>query len=111
MPSAARMTPGRRLHTRCNLLKCSGMERSQINLGSTFVKEEAATTQEFINPLPRAVMRSTFHQLLDGEWRFALDLDDRGLREAWYLGHVYDRTALWPGLIEAHMSEAKELQQ
>ncbi|HVF90416.1 MAG TPA: glycoside hydrolase family 2 TIM barrel-domain containing protein [Blastocatellia bacterium] len=87
------------------------MERSQINLGSTFVKEEAGAGQEFTNPLPRAVMRSTFHQLLDGEWRFALDLDDRGLREAWYLGHAYERTAIWPGLIEAHMSEAKELQQ
>ena len=63
------------------------------------------------NPLPRAVLRQNSYQLLDGEWRFALDPRDVGLRERWYLGHKYERTAMWPGSIEAHMSEAKEQQQ
>jgi beta-galactosidase/beta-glucuronidase len=45
--------------------------------------------------------------LLDGEWRFALDNEDRGLSEGWYLGHQYNDTANWPGSIEDHMANAK----
>lgn len=63
------------------------------------------------NSLPRAVLRPNSYWLLDGEWRFALDVEDRGLRERWYLGHAYGRTAQWPGSIEAHMAEAKEQQE
>ena len=63
------------------------------------------------NPLPRAVLRPNSFWLLDGEWRFALDLEDRGLRERWYLGHRYESTAQWPGSVEAHMSGAREEQQ
>ena len=87
------------------------MEQTHTNFNSTLIKEEARAAQHFENPLPRAVMRTNFYHLLDGEWQFALDLDDRGLREGWCLGHVYERTALWPGSIEAHMVEAKERQQ
>jgi beta-galactosidase/beta-glucuronidase len=46
--------------------------------------------------------------LLDGEWRFAVDQEDRGLSEGWYLGHEYEGTANWPGSIEQHMANAKE---
>jgi beta-galactosidase/beta-glucuronidase len=60
------------------------------------------------NPLPRAVLRPNSYWLLDGEWRFALDPEDRGVRERWYLGHTYESTAQWPGSVEAHMSEARE---
>ncbi|GAB3903089.1 hypothetical protein GCM10028803_30910 [Larkinella knui] len=44
---------------------------------------------------------------MDGEWRFALDPDDRGLLDRWCLGHDYDDTAHWPGSIEDHMAQAK----
>ena len=63
------------------------------------------------NPLPRSVTRPNAFQLLDGEWRFAVDLEDRGLRDGWHLGHDYKHRASWPGAIETHMEEAKEMQQ
>jgi beta-galactosidase/beta-glucuronidase len=69
------------------------------------IEESRASDQQ--NPLPRAVLRPNTHYLLDGEWHFALDPDDRGLREGWYLGHRYEHTANWPGSVEAHMAEAK----
>lgn len=74
-------------------------------------KEEARAFERRLNPLPRSVVRHNEYQLLDGEWRFELDLEDRGLREAWYLGHDYSHTAIWPGSIEAHMAQAKDAQQ
>jgi beta-galactosidase/beta-glucuronidase len=58
--------------------------------------------------LPRAVTRPNLFRLLDGEWAFSLDLDDRGLREGWPLGHTYEGHAIWPGAIESHISQAKE---
>jgi hypothetical protein len=58
------------------------------------------------NPLPRAVLRPTNHLLLDGEWRFALDADDVGLRDGWHLGRYYEHTAQWPGSVEAHLALA-----
>lgn len=64
------------------------------------------SSKEFVNPLPRAVFRSNFFLLLDGEWRFALDIEDRGLREGWHLDHGYTHTAQWPGTVEEHMSAA-----
>ncbi|HUQ19519.1 MAG TPA: glycoside hydrolase family 2 TIM barrel-domain containing protein [Gemmatimonadaceae bacterium] len=63
------------------------------------------------NPLPRAVTRHNFFELLDGEWRFDLDLDDRGIKEGWHLRHDYPRAAIWPGSIEEHMSAAKDEQK
>ncbi len=45
-------------------------------------KEEAVIVEEQLNPLPRSVVRKNAYQLLDGEWRFEIDLEDRGLREA-----------------------------
>jgi len=63
------------------------------------------------NPLPRVILRANSHFLLDGEWYFELDNEDRGLREAWFLGHRYKHTAHWPGSVEAHMAAARGLQQ
>ena len=51
-------------------------------------------------PLPRAVTRHNFYELLDGEWKFDLDPDDRGIAEGWHIHHEYPRTATWPGSIE-----------
>lgn len=74
-------------------------------------KEDVRAVAEHLNPLPRSITRPSEYELLNGEWRFDLDLEDRGLAEKWYLGHDYRRTASWPGSIEAHMAEAKDAQQ
>ncbi|MBC8074748.1 MAG: glycoside hydrolase family 2 [Chloroflexales bacterium] len=71
----------------------------------------ATITADDANPLPRSVARGGEFELLDGAWRFALDLEDRGLRERWYLGHSYEGTARWPGTIEAQMAAAQEQQR
>jgi beta-galactosidase/beta-glucuronidase len=73
----------------------------------------AATARQAAPPneLPRSVLRPNAYQLLDGEWRFAVDLEDAGLRQQWWIGHTYDRTAQWPGSVEDHLSEAREQQQ
>jgi len=64
-----------------------------------------------LNPLPRSVLRPNQYELLDGEWRFALDHEDRGLTEKWYLGRRYTDTAVWPGSIESHMAAARDAHQ
>jgi beta-galactosidase/beta-glucuronidase len=69
--------------------------------------EEALAEDHVINLIPRAVLRPNTSILLDGEWRFALDQEERGLREHWYLGHQYEHTGDWPGSIEEHMLQAK----
>ena len=67
---------------------------------------EAELAQETDNELPRAVLRPGHHFLLDGTWRFAIDLDDVGLTEAWEQGYDYRLSAQWPGSIEEHMAAA-----
>ncbi len=63
---------------------------------------------QLVSSLPRAVLRPNSYVLLDGEWSFALDTDDQGLSEQWYLGHGYGRTAQWPGSVEDHLQQAHE---
>jgi len=81
------------------------------DFGFTRDKKDAEIVQNQLNPLPRSVNRQNVYELLNGEWRFSLDLEDKGLREHWYLKHDYESTAVWPGSIEAHMAEAKDTQQ
>ena len=50
-------------------------------------EEESLKEDEFINLLPRAVLRKNTPILLDGEWWFSLDSEDLGLNENWYLDH------------------------
>jgi beta-galactosidase/beta-glucuronidase len=69
-------------------------------------QRDAEIFTRHLNPLPRSVMRPNDFLLLDGEWCFEPDPDDAGLREEWYLGHEYRRTAIWPSTIEATMAEA-----
>ena len=83
------------------------MDLNHSNFGLPASREEERPEEEQANPLPRAVLRLNNHQLLDGEWKFAIDADDNGLREGWYLGHKYEHTAHWPGSVEMHMAEAK----
>jgi Glycosyl hydrolases family 2, sugar binding domain/Glycosyl hydrolases family 2/Glycosyl hydrolases family 2, TIM barrel domain len=73
-------------------------------------KQEAKAVKEFLNPLPRSIVRPNAYMLLDGTWRFDLDLEDRGLAGRWYLEHEYPYTATWPGSVEEHMAKAKDLQ-
>jgi beta-galactosidase/beta-glucuronidase len=61
-----------------------------------------------INPLPRSIVRRTAFELLDGEWRFALDVEDRGLKEQWQNGYNFTETASFPGSIESYLAAAKE---
>jgi beta-galactosidase/beta-glucuronidase len=67
-----------------------------------------AAAQGRPNPLPRSVVRPSAYELLDGEWRFAIDHEDRGVSEKWYLGRAYEATAVWPGSVESHLSAARE---
>ena len=83
------------------------MEITHPNYGFSRSKEEGWADETFTNPLPRAVIRPNSYVLLDGEWRFDLDTEDRGLLEGWHLGHSYEHTANWPGSIEEHMAAAK----
>ena len=80
------------------------MELLQPNYGLANSQQETLTDE---NPLPRAVLRQNSFVLLDGEWRFAVDREDKGLHDSWHLGHHYEYTASWPGSIEKHMEEAK----
>ncbi len=84
---------------------------TEINPAPAINKEPVITVEDHANPLPRSVVRRNIFELLDGEWKFEVDLEDRGLREAWYLEHAYNSTAIWPGSIEAHMTSAKDAQQ
>ena len=79
------------------------------NLSSSqIIEERRAFAPIAYNPLPRAVTRHNFYELLDGEWKFEVDPQDRGIADSWYLGHEYPHTATWPGSIESHMSQARE---
>jgi len=83
------------------------MDATHTNYNTTKSKEEGFAEDIFINPLPRAVIRSNTPLLLDGEWKFCVDSEDKGLQEAWHLGHDYSHVAEWPGSIEQHMAAAK----
>jgi hypothetical protein len=87
------------------------MTSAAANLSSTHIVEEKAQYSPRDNPLPRAVIRQNFFELLDGEWRFDLDPADAGIADGWHLRHDYPRTAVWPGSIEAHMASAREQKQ
>ncbi|HEX6180403.1 MAG TPA: glycoside hydrolase family 2 [Chitinophagaceae bacterium] len=89
------------------------MELTHPNYGLSKSKEESGSVdgqwiEDNINePLPRAVLRHNAFTLLDGEWKFELDPEDRGMQDAWHLGYAYEHTASWPGSIEQHMVLAK----
>ncbi len=87
------------------------MEVLHTNLSLTKSREEASEDIHFINPLPRAVLRHNTPIILDGEWNFALDTEDAGITDGWFLGHDYTQKAHWPGSVEEHMSQGKEQQQ
>jgi beta-galactosidase/beta-glucuronidase len=73
------------------------------NYGLSKSEQEEETAGFSIDALPRAVLRRNAYILLDGEWHFALDLQDVGLQENWHLGHHYEEFAHWPGSVEDRM--------
>ncbi|GAB3715310.1 glycoside hydrolase family 2 [Spirosoma flavus] len=84
------------------------METKRINTSFSASRPERMMAAEPVNELPRAVLRPNTYLLLDGEWQFMLDPDDKGISEHWYVSHVYESTAHWPGSIEAHMAQASK---
>lgn len=86
------------------------MEVKHPNYSTSKSKEEQQDEDVVVNPLPRAVLRANAYVLLDGDWRFSLDTEDKGIVEGWHLGHNYTESAHWPGSIEAHLAAAKNQQ-
>ncbi len=84
---------------------------TDIEYSFTRDREAARTLERHLNPLPRSVIRRNVYVSLDGEWRFEVDSEDRGLREEWQLGHRYTQTAQWPGSIEEHLLVARQSAQ
>ena len=74
---------------------------------STSISKAEVDDDTLVNPLPRAVLRHNSFVLLDGEWRFALDAEDKGLQEGWFKGYTFQHNANWPGSIEDHINKAK----
>jgi hypothetical protein len=85
----------------------NSMAEVHPNYNTTKSKEEKFAEDTFVNLLPRAVVRTNRPVLLDGEWKFAIDMEDKGLGEAWYKGYAYSNVAEWPGSIEQHIITAK----
>jgi hypothetical protein len=82
------------------------IDAQHSNFGFSNSREEGALINELSN-LPRAVFRPNSYILLDGQWKFSLDPEDKGLNEGWQLGHDFEQSAEWPGTVEAHMLEAR----
>lgn len=80
------------------------MEVLHPNYGLAKSLEESPVDE---SPLPRAVSRQNTYLLLDGQWRFAIDEEDAGIRQSWHLGHRYEHTAQWPGSIEKHIEDSR----
>ncbi|TKT92569.1 glycoside hydrolase family 2 [Dyadobacter frigoris] len=77
---------------------------NHINYGFSKSREEKSDNNA--DALPRAVIRPNEYMLLDGEWKFSHDIQDKGLSESWFVGHRYDQTAHWPGSVEQHIASA-----
>ena len=80
-------------------------EVNHPNYSLTKSRKEEDTDEGYINPLPRAVIRPNSFLLLDGNWNFSLDPENRGINERWYISHQYNVQAHWPGSVENHMSK------
>lgn len=83
------------------------MEVKQTNTSLSSSRPDNGGYAEPINQLPRAVLRPNNYLLLDGDWQFSLDPDDRGLSDQWYSQHTFDGVVHWPGSVEEHMAQAR----
>jgi hypothetical protein len=73
-----------------------------------FLKSAA---EDKINPLPRSILRGDDHVLLDGNWRFTLDVENAGLKKKWFAGHNYTMTANFPGSIESYFEAVQDAKE
>ncbi|MDB5234520.1 MAG: glycoside hydrolase, partial [Hymenobacter sp.] len=80
---------------------------NQSNYSLSASRPDEHAVEDTANPLPRAVLRMNSHVLLDGQWNFAHDVEDTGLRDDWALGHTYEHRAQWPGSVEEHLAQAR----
>jgi beta-galactosidase/beta-glucuronidase len=63
------------------------------------------------NPLPRSILRREDFVLLDGDWRFTLDVENQGLQEEWFVQHNYILTANFPGSIESYFAAVQDVKE
>lgn len=84
--------------------------RKHTNYGSSKSREAplALEKETFQDDLPRAVIRPNEYLLLDGEWKFAVDPNDRGVAENWFVQHTFAQTAHWPGSVEQHLATSQQ---
>jgi len=64
-----------------------------------------------MNLLPRSVLRGGDYVLLDGSWRFTLDVENEGLKKKWFVKHNYTVTANFPGSIESYFAAVKDIKE
>ena len=64
------------------------------DFGFTRDGTEARAVEKYLNPLPRSITRPSSFELLDGIWRFQLDLEDTGIRELVSRARVYRHRSL-----------------
>lgn len=76
------------------------------NYSLTKCKNDTEPNDGFIDALPRAVMRPNSFVLLDGDWNFEHDPENKGIKESWFIRHTYAKKAYWPGSVEAHATAA-----
>lgn len=79
------------------------MNNTHPNYSLTKCKNDTESDEGIVNLLPRAVLRPNSFVLLDGNWNFEHDPENKGIAESWYVSHNYSGTADWPGSVEAHM--------
>ncbi|MCE7070049.1 glycoside hydrolase family 2 [Dyadobacter sp. CY327] len=81
--------------------------QNHTNYGSSKSREANVEDLTFQDDLPRAVLRPNEYVLLDGEWKFAVDPNDQGITESWYVRHNFSQTAQWPGSVEQHLAASQ----
>lgn len=79
------------------------------NYNETFDQHDFVNViEDKSNPLPRSITRREAFVLLDGDWRFTLDVKDEGLKKKWFAGHNYAMTANFPGSIESYFAAVQD---
>jgi beta-galactosidase/beta-glucuronidase len=72
---------------------------STTEVAITGEREHVRRLRPFLDERPRSIVRPGAFLLLDGEWRFERDVEDRGLAERWYEAHEFEQTENWPGSV------------
>jgi beta-galactosidase/beta-glucuronidase len=78
---------------------------SESEIALTGERDHVKRLQPYLDSRPRSIVRAGAYVLLDGEWRFERDPEDRGLEHRWYLEHDYGGVARWPGSVVADVEE------